>query len=161
MKGYWADSNATEQAFEGDWFKTGDVGSIDDHGALWLQGRIKDMIKSGGENIHPTEIEDILIQHPALKQVVVKGTPHDRLGEAVCVHFVLKEDYQWSQDGSKSHLKSITPNTFISFCKDKGLSKFKLPRIFCLHETPLEVSLMGKVNRQDIGVSGPNPRSRM
>eukprot|EP00210_Caulerpa_lentillifera_P008484 g8093.t1 len=145
MKGYWMDPLSTKRSFSGDWFKTGDIGYLDSHGALWLNGRLKDMIKSGGENIHPVEIENVLIQHPAIFQVVVVGVPHDRLGEAVCVHFVLHKDYHWSTSTSPNQPNHISAEILSTFCVNKGLSKFKVPRMYCPHDTPFEVTATGKV----------------
>jgi len=90
MKGYWADPKATASVFMGDgWFRSGDAGYLKD-GYLFLHDRIKDMIISGGENIYPAEVENVLMQHPALADGAVIGVPDDTWGEAVKACVVLK-----------------------------------------------------------------------
>ena len=71
---------------------TGDLGYMDSSGQLWLQGRIKDCIRSGGENVFAAEVEQVLSQHPAIAEAAVLGLPHPRLGEQVAalVRFVLR-----------------------------------------------------------------------
>ena len=91
MKGYWANSRATEQAFAQRWFRSGDAGYLRE-GYLFLHDRIKDMIVSGGENIYPAEVENALMQHPAIADGAVIGVPDDRWGESVKACVVLKKD---------------------------------------------------------------------
>jgi fatty-acyl-CoA synthase len=90
MKGYWGNPQATAAAFlPGGWFRSGDAGYLED-GYLFLHDRIKDMIISGGENIYPAEVENVLMQHPALADGAVIGVPDERWGEAVKACVVLK-----------------------------------------------------------------------
>jgi len=90
MKGYWGNPKATANASMGDgWFRSGDAGYLKD-GYLFLHDRIKDMIISGGENIYPAEVENVLMQHPALADGAVIGVPDDTWGEAVKACVVLK-----------------------------------------------------------------------
>jgi fatty-acyl-CoA synthase len=90
MKGYWGNPKATANAFlPGGWFRSGDAGYLRD-GYLFLHDRIKDMIISGGENIYPAEVENVLMQHPALADGAVIGVPDDTWGEAVKACVVLK-----------------------------------------------------------------------
>jgi 2-furoate---CoA ligase len=81
--GYWNRPDADEKAIREGWYYTGDVGRLDEDGDLWLDGRVDDMIVSGGENIHPLEVEDVLARHPAVQEVAVVGAPDDRLGHHV------------------------------------------------------------------------------
>jgi 2-furoate---CoA ligase len=81
--GYWNRPDADEQAICDGWYHTGDVGRIDEDGDLWLEGRLDDMIVSGGENIHPLEVEDVLARHPGVREVAVVGAPDERLGYRV------------------------------------------------------------------------------
>jgi 2-furoate---CoA ligase len=81
--GYWNRPDADERSIRDGWYRTGDVGRIDDDGDLWLEGRVDDMIISGGENVHPLEVEDVLARHPAVREVAVVGAPDDRLGHRV------------------------------------------------------------------------------
>jgi acyl-CoA synthetase (AMP-forming)/AMP-acid ligase II len=90
MKGYWGNPRATADAFmPGGWFRSGDAGFLRD-GYLFLHDRMKDMIISGGENIYPAEVENVLMQHPALADGAVIGVPDDTWGEAVKACVVLK-----------------------------------------------------------------------
>jgi long-chain acyl-CoA synthetase len=82
MKGYWNNDEATaESIVDGGWFRTGDAGYLDEDGYLYIHDRVKDMIVSGGENVYPAEVENVLMTHPAVVDVAVIGVPHDRWGE--------------------------------------------------------------------------------
>ncbi len=84
MAGYWANEEATAKAITPDgWFKTGDAGYFDAAGYLYLHDRLKDMIVSGGENVYPAEVENVLAKHPGVADVAVIGVPDARWGEAV------------------------------------------------------------------------------
>ena len=91
MTGYWGNPAATAAALTGGWLRTGDVGSLDAAGFLTLRDRSKDMIISGGSNIYPREVEEVLLRHPALAEVSVVGHPHADWGEEV-VAFVVPRD---------------------------------------------------------------------
>ena len=75
MRGYWRNPEATAAALQGGWLHTGDIGSLDEAGHLALQGRSKDLIISGGSNIYPREVEEVLQSHPAVEEVSVIGRP--------------------------------------------------------------------------------------
>jgi len=81
--GYWNRPDADEKAIHEGWYRTGDAGRLDEDGDLWIDGRVDDMIISGGENIHPLEVEDALARHPAVREVAVIAAPDDRLGQRV------------------------------------------------------------------------------
>jgi acyl-CoA synthetase (AMP-forming)/AMP-acid ligase II len=83
MSSYWRNEEATTEAFEGDWFHTGDGGEIDDKGYLAITDRKKDVIITGGENVSSIEVEDILLRHPSVKEAAVIGIPHTKWGELV------------------------------------------------------------------------------
>jgi acyl-CoA synthetase (AMP-forming)/AMP-acid ligase II len=78
MAGYHGQAQATDEAFAGDWFHSGDLARIDEEGYLWLVDRKKDMIVSGGENVYPAELERVLLDHPAVAEAAVIGVPHPR-----------------------------------------------------------------------------------
>jgi acyl-CoA synthetase (AMP-forming)/AMP-acid ligase II len=82
MKDYWRDEKATRESFIDGWFRTGDAGYLKG-GYLYIHDRVKDMIISGGENIYPAEIENVLMQHPLVADCAVIGVPSDRWGETV------------------------------------------------------------------------------
>ncbi|MBO0347456.1 acyl-CoA synthetase [Roseibium sp. CAU 1637] len=86
--GYYRDEDANKKAFRDGWFRTGDLGHLDAEGYLFITGRASDMYISGGSNVYPREVEELLLTHPALKEVAVLGIPHPKWGEvglAVCV----------------------------------------------------------------------------
>jgi long-chain acyl-CoA synthetase len=91
MAGYWNDPAATAEAMRGGWLHTGDVGSFDEDGYLTLRDRSKDVIISGGTNIYPREVEEVLLRHPGVREASVVGAPHPEWGEEV-VAFVVAGD---------------------------------------------------------------------
>uniref|UniRef100_M1BWL1 Acyl-activating enzyme 14 n=1 Tax=Solanum tuberosum TaxID=4113 RepID=M1BWL1_SOLTU len=103
MLGYWGqmpsnNSSPTDEC----WLDTGDIGHIDDCGNIWLVGRLKGRIKSGGENVYPEEVEAVLLQHPGISASVVIGLPDSRLTEMVVACIRLKDNWQWT-DSSSNH----------------------------------------------------------
>ena len=90
MEGYWENPEASAETLRGGWLHTGDLGSIDEDGFLTLRDRSKDMIISGGSNIYPREIEEVLLRHPDLVEASVVGRPHPDWGEAVVAFIVMK-----------------------------------------------------------------------
>jgi long-chain acyl-CoA synthetase len=91
MRGYWRNPDASMETLRNGWLHTGDVGSFDEDGFLTLRDRSKDMIISGGSNIYPREVEEVLLRHPAVSEVSVVGRPHPEWGEDV-VAFVVARD---------------------------------------------------------------------
>ncbi len=114
MKEYWNRPDATEEAFDRGWFRTGDIAEIDDEGFIFIKDRIKDMIISGGENIYPAEVENVIISHPAVNEVAVIGLPDEKWGEIACAVVVGDESQASEQD-------------IIDHCAQK-LSRYKLPK---------------------------------
>jgi fatty-acyl-CoA synthase len=96
MKGYHGLEQETAEAFAGDWLHTGDIGRFDDEGFLYIVDRKKDMVVSGGFNVFPREVEDVIAAHPAVAQVAVVGVPDERWGEAVKAVIVLKPGHEAS-----------------------------------------------------------------
>ncbi|MEW6270462.1 MAG: long-chain-fatty-acid--CoA ligase [Thermodesulfobacteriota bacterium] len=91
MRGYWNLPDASREALRGGWMHTGDAGRMDERGYLYISDRVKDMIVSGGENVYPREVEEVLYQHPAIADVAVIGVPDEKWGEAVKAIVVLRE----------------------------------------------------------------------
>jgi fatty-acyl-CoA synthase len=114
MKGYWANPKATGEAFVEGWFRSGDAGFMRE-GYVYMHDRIKDMIVSGGENIYPAEVENALMQHPAVADGAVIGVPDDQWGEAVKACVVLKP-------GAKA-----TQQEIIDFMRGR-IAHFKCPK---------------------------------
>ena len=92
FKGYWRDPDATDAAFAGGWFHTGDIGVRDEDGYLYIVDRLKDMIVSGGENIAGSEVERVLYEHEAVLEAAVVGRPDDRWGEVPVAFVVLRPE---------------------------------------------------------------------
>src|SRR5262245_25369745 len=92
MAGYDEDPVATAAGFAGDWFKTGDLGLFDEEGYLFLVGRVREMINRGGEKIAPREIDEVLLQHPAVAEAATFAVPHTKLGEDVASAVVLRPE---------------------------------------------------------------------
>jgi 2-furoate---CoA ligase len=129
--GYWNRPDADAKAIEDGWYRTGDTGHLDEDGDLWLDGRVDDMIVSGGENIHPLEIEDVLAAHPGVEEVAVIGSADDRLGQRVVAVVVGTA----SSDELDAH------------CLDSSLARFKRPREY-RHADALPRSASGKILRR-------------
>jgi long-chain acyl-CoA synthetase len=106
MKGYWNRADATAEAIDADgWFKTGDMARIDEDGYFFIVDRKKDMIIRGGYNVYPREIEEVLYEHPAIREAAVVGVPHESLGEEVAAVVVLKEGQQVEEDVLRDYVK--------------------------------------------------------
>ena len=91
MRGYWNLPEASHEALRGGWMHTGDAGRMDAEGYVYISDRVKDMIVSGGENVYPREVEEVLFQHPAIADVAVIGVPDEKWGESVKAIVVLRE----------------------------------------------------------------------
>ena len=115
MKGYWRNPQATAEAIREGWLRTGDVGYLDEAGYLFILDRSKDMIISGGENIYPREIEEVIIRHPDVREVVVIGVPDPKWGEAVKAIVVAKPG------------TIITEQAVIAWCQD-AIASYKKPK---------------------------------
>ncbi|WP_449621974.1 fatty acid--CoA ligase [Robertmurraya sp. Marseille-Q9965] len=121
MSGYFNREEATSQAMYKGWYHSGDIGYLDEEGYLWVKDRVDDMLISGGENIYPREVEDVLYGHEGVLDVAVIGQPDDNWGEIVTA-FVVKKD------------ESLTAEELDAFCKNSDeLANYKRPRkyIFC------------------------------
>jgi len=134
MKGYWQNPEATAKAMRGGWLHTGDVGSMDAEGFLTIKDRSKDMIISGGANIYPREIEEVLLRHPAVAECSVVGRPHPEWGEEV-VAFVVSRQSVRAEELEKQCLDNI--------------ARFKRPREYRFVEA-LPKNNYGKVLKTEL-----------
>src|SRR6478752_2121589 len=105
MKGYWRNAEATSDVMRDGWFHTGDMAQIDDDGYFFIVDRKKDMIIRGGYNVYPREIEEVLYEHPAVREAAVLGVPHDELGEEVGAAVALKEGAEVDVDELRDFVK--------------------------------------------------------
>ena len=106
MKGYWNREDATAESISDDgWFKTGDMATIDEDGYFFIVDRKKDLIIRGGYNVYPREIEEVIYEHPAVRECAVIGVPHDDLGEEVGAAVALKDGEDVSADDLRAHVK--------------------------------------------------------
>jgi oxalate---CoA ligase len=134
MHGYRNDPEATAQAFINGWFRTGDIGVLDEDGYLTLLGRIKELINRGGEKISPSEIESVLLEHPAVSEAVVFGVPDAKYGEEIAAAVEPRATCKESE--------------LQAFCRAR-LADFKVPkRIYFTSEWPRNA--MGKIARRDL-----------
>ncbi|XP_066421748.1 medium-chain acyl-CoA ligase ACSF2, mitochondrial [Molothrus aeneus] len=134
MLGYWNDPAKTSEVITAErWYKTGDIGVLNEHGYCKIVGRCKDMIIRGGENIYPAELEQFLHTHPKVEEVQVVGVKDSRMGEEICACIRLRAGH----DCTKEEIKA--------FCKGK-ISHFKIPRyVVFVSQYPLTVS--GKIQK--------------
>jgi len=133
--GYWKRPDADARALRDGWYFTGDMGYLDAEGELFVSGRVDDMIITGGENVHPVEVEDVLARHPLVRDVAVVGEPDERWGERV-VAFVVPG------------APALTAETLDRHCREcADLANFKRPRrIVFVSEIPKTAS--GKILRR-------------
>jgi fatty-acyl-CoA synthase len=134
--GYWNNPEQTCSAIREGWFHTGDLATRDAEGYCYIVDRKKDMFISGGENVYPAEIENILRTHPKVADVAVVGTPHAKWGEAGCAVIVL-------QNG-----ETITAEELLAFCTGK-IAKFKIPKsLIFIDKLPRTIS--GKIRKEEL-----------
>jgi len=136
FKGYFNRPQATEEAFLGDWFRTGDHACLDEEGYLYLKGRKKEMIIVGGENVYPIEVENVLCSHPQVLEAAVYGVQHKVWGEWVKAAVVPRPGEQITEEALKKH------------CSDR-LASFKVPRRISFMET-LPRNPSGKVVKREL-----------
>jgi acyl-CoA synthetase (AMP-forming)/AMP-acid ligase II len=133
MRGYWDNPEATAATLAGGWLHTGDIGHLD-AGYLYLTDRAKDVIITGGSNVYPREVEEVLLTHPAVREAAVVGIPDPEWGESVRAFVVAAGD--------------PTPDELISHCRDR-LASFKKPReVIFVAELPKNAT--GKILKREL-----------
>jgi long-chain acyl-CoA synthetase len=147
MPGYWNRDEATEEVMRGGWFHTGDIATVDEDGYYFIVDRKKDLIIRGGYNVYPRELEEVLYEHPSVREAAVIGVPHDSLGEEVGAAVVLKDGESVSPDELRDYMRS-------------RVAAYKYPRIIWLSEE-LPKGPTGKILKREIEVpqaeSEPSP----
>jgi len=136
MQGYWNKPEQTAAALEDGWYRTGDIGYLDDEGYLYLVDRAKDMIISGGENVYCSEVEEVIYQNPKVLEATVFGVPNEQWGEQVHAVVVPRDE-------------SLTSEELIEFCRD-SLGGYKLPRSVEFRSEELPKSGPGKVLKREL-----------
>ncbi len=136
MKGYWNMPHETDAVLNDGWLLTGDIGKMDEEGYFYIVDRKKDLIISGGLNVYPRDIDEVLFENPKIQEACAIGIPHPTRGEAVKVFVVLKEG------------ESATKEEIIEYCASK-LARFKLPTEVEFRDE-LPKSNVGKVLRKEL-----------
>ncbi len=135
--GYWRNPGATAEAFgEGGWFRTGDIGRVDSDGYLWIEGRAKELIITGGYNVYPREVEEVLLAHPGVAEVAVVGSPSEEWGEVVTAYVVPAAD-------------PPDPEVLLAYAA-RHLAPYKRPHTL-RYRKALPRNALGKVQRHDLG----------
>jgi long-chain acyl-CoA synthetase len=138
MKGYWNRPDATAEAIRDGWFHSGDMATVDEDGYFFIVDRKKDMIIRGGYNVYPREIEEVLYEHPAVREAAVLGTPDDEYGEEIAAAVALKDGAQVSADELREFVK-------------EQVAAYKYPRrIWFVDELPKGPT--GKILKREIAV---------
>jgi acyl-CoA synthetase (AMP-forming)/AMP-acid ligase II len=135
MKEYYKNPQLTAQTIQDGWLYTGDLAKMDEEGFIYLVDRKKDLIISGGENIYPVEVEEVIQRHPKVRDVAVIGTPDERLGEVVTAFIELKVG------------EVLTEEEMKSFC-DQNLPRYKRPRRIIFDQIPR--SSTGKTEKRKL-----------
>jgi long-chain acyl-CoA synthetase len=134
MKGYYHNSQATAEVLKDGWLYTGDIGQLDENGYLFIVGRKKDMIIRKGQNIHPSDIEEVLSSHPKIAEAAVVGIPDEIRGENVRAYISLKTGEEATEEEMRR------------FCR-KHMADYKLPRqIMFLDSLPRTAT--GQINKE-------------
>jgi acyl-CoA synthetase (AMP-forming)/AMP-acid ligase II len=135
MREYYGRPDATAAAFSGGWFKTGDIGKLDDQGYIYIVDRKTDMVISGGENIYCAEIEQAFGRHPAVREVTSFGVPDERLGERLVVQICA--------------MGEITAQDFMDYARAE-LADYKVPADIVVSSAPFELNAMGKIEKHKV-----------
>lgn len=136
IPGYWNAPELTEQALVDGWLRTGDLGHVDEDGYLYIDGRVRDMIISKGQNVFPAEIEAVLREHDAIRECAVVGIPDAEFGEAVCAVIVLRPDH------------TLTESEVVTFVRDR-IASYKKPRHVVFQDS-LPMSVNNKVLKREL-----------
>ena len=136
LSGYWRNPEATEKSFVDGWFRSGDIGRWDENGYLYIVDRKKDMILTGGENVYPREVEEVLYEHPSVLEVAVVGASDPTWGENVVAVVARREGLD------------VSPEELISFCKER-IASYKKPRYVVFIDI-LPKNASGKVLKREL-----------
>ncbi len=141
MKGYWQRPDATAEAMRGGWFHSGDMARTDEDGYFYIVDRKKDLIIRGGYNVYPREVEEVLYEHPKIREAAVVGVPHDEWGEEIGAAVVLHED------------EELSPEEVSAYVKDR-IAAYKYPRVVWFVDD-LPKGPTGKILKREIETPAP------
>jgi long-chain acyl-CoA synthetase len=141
MKGYWQRPEATDEAMRGGWFHSGDMARTDEEGYFFIVDRKKDLIIRGGYNVYPREVEEVLYEHPKIREAAVVGVPHDEWGEEIGAAVVLHDGEELSAEEISAYVK-------------ERIAAYKYPRVvWFLDDLPKGPT--GKILKREIEVPAP------
>ena len=136
MKSYYKRPEATAETIVGGWLHSGDIGYRDDDGYYFIVDRTKDLIIRGGYNVYPREVEEAMMQHPAVSMVAVIGVPHEQYGEEIKAYVVCKPDVE------------VTEDSLVEWTKEQ-IAMYKYPRfVEFVHALPMSAS--GKILKREL-----------
>jgi long-chain acyl-CoA synthetase len=141
MKGYWQRPDATEEAMRGGWFHTGDMARVDEDGYFFIVDRKKDLIIRGGYNVYPREVEEVLYEHPKVREAAVLGVPHDQWGEEIGAAVVCHEG------------EELSPEEVSEYVKER-IAAYKYPRLVWFMDD-LPKGPTGKILKREIEAPSP------
>ncbi|MEJ5997691.1 long-chain-fatty-acid--CoA ligase [Corynebacterium sp. H130] len=136
FKGYLNQPEATEKSFHDGWYRTGDIGVMEEDGFVRLVARIKEVIITGGFNVYPGEVEAVLLEHPDIEKCAVVGMPRSDGSETVCAAITLAEG------------AAMDPDALKEYCREQ-LTRYKVPRVF-YHFEELPADQLGKIRRREV-----------
>jgi long-chain acyl-CoA synthetase len=137
IRGYWNRPDATAETIVDGWLRSGDIGRVDDEGFVYVSDRAKDMVLRGGENIYCAEVEAAIYEHPAVYEAAVYGLPHERLGEELACHVMVKPG---------SNLDAGELQRFVG----ERLASFKVPTVVTIVEEQLPRNASGKILKRQL-----------
>ena len=146
MKGYWQRPDATEEAMRGGWFHSGDMARTDEDGYFYIVDRKKDLIIRGGYNVYPREVEEVLYEHPKIREAAVLGVPHDEWGEEIGAAVVLHDGEELSAEEASAYVKD-------------RIAAYKYPRLVWFVDD-LPKGPTGKILKREIEILADQPVSR-
>lgn len=137
IRGYWNRPEATAETIVDGWLRTGDLGRLDEEGFVYISDRAKDMVLRGGENIYSAEVEAAIYEHPAVYECAVYGVPHERLGEEVAAHVMVKAGH------------TLEPSELQQFMGER-VAGFKVPSLITVVTEALPRNASGKILKRDL-----------
>ena len=137
IRGYWNRPDATADTIVDGWLRSGDIGHLDEEGWVYVSDRAKDMVLRGGENVYSAHVEAAIYEHPAVYEAAVYGVPHERLGEEVACHVMVKPG------------QTLDAGELQRFLGDR-LAKFEIPTVVTIVDEQLPRNASGKILKRQL-----------